>query len=129
VINKPAAVFALIPTKKSKNFTLVQLNLKSAEAGAELLKSVKYDKNVTCSRLATGSFSELIKVNEELLDASAVFYDRSLDSFYNVVFKKERLGDTTLVGTGVAVGTRAHMLNWIAQIAVQLTLLGFISLV
>jgi len=30
VINKPAAVFALIPTKKSKNFTLVQLNLKSA---------------------------------------------------------------------------------------------------
>jgi hypothetical protein len=79
------------------------------------LKSFKHDKNVTYSRLATGSFSELIKVNEELLDANAVLDDRSLDSFNDVVLDNERLGDT-LVGTGVAMSTRTHMLNWIAKL-------------
>jgi hypothetical protein len=66
-------------------------------------------KSVTYSGFTTGSFSEFIKVNEELLYADAVFTGKSLKLTFDIVVLGEG-GGGSLERAGVSMGTLAHVL-------------------
>ena len=94
---------------------LVQVDVESAETGAELLQYmvIKF-KSVTYSSFTTGSLSEFIEVDKEFLDTDAVLASEGLELRLNVGVGG-KVGIWGLERARVSVSTLAHVLSIVAE--------------
>ena len=78
------------------------------------IRVLKMKKGLTYSCFSNGSLSQLVEVDEELLDANSVFGDARLDALFNIVFVAEHCRGP-LIARLMAVSRFAQILNVIAD--------------
>ncbi len=78
------------------------------------IRVLKMKNGSTYSSLSNGSLSQLVEVDEELLDANSIFGDARLDALFNIVFVTEHCRGS-LVARLMAVSRFAQILNVIAD--------------
>ena len=71
-------------------------------------------RNLTYSCLSTGTFAELIEVNEELADTDSILGDAGLNSLLNVIFVTQH-SCLALIVALMTVSRCAHVLNVITD--------------
>jgi len=101
VSDKTTGGAGLVPLNQLACLLFGKIYSKSANTGAE-------------SCFSNGSLSQLVEVDEELLDANSVFGDARLDALFNIVFVAEHCRGS-LVARLMAVSRFAQILNVIAD--------------